>query len=77
MFFNVYFIAALDRASVIKVRHKTHLKKHPSDRDTMPAAGDAFPAAFPWPFTVVASRSERAYRGAGTAPTNPYFERRI
>jgi hypothetical protein len=33
------------------------------DRVLMPAAGDAFPAAFPWPFKVVASGPERAYRG--------------
>jgi hypothetical protein len=79
MFFNVYFIGTGSRARhnspSQKSGTKTHPKNHPTDRDLMPAAGDAFSC----PSKEVASGLERAYRGAGTSllPANPCFEGRI
>jgi hypothetical protein len=79
MFYNVYFIRPHIAPPSQNSGTKTVSKNHPTDRVLMPAAGDAFPIAFPWPFKVVASGLERAYRGGRTIipPANPCFEGRI
>ena len=82
-FFVMYIFQTPDRAPVTKVRHRNPPTNHPADapptKDMMPPAGDAFPAVFLWPFKVVASGHERAYRGGRTVipPANPCFEGRI
>ncbi|HEY4973953.1 MAG TPA: hypothetical protein VII41_10110, partial [Steroidobacteraceae bacterium] len=79
IFFDVYFIGLRIAPPSQKSGTKTRSKKHPTDRDKMPAAGDAFPAAFPWPFKVVARGGKRAYRGFQIIAfqANPFFESRI
>jgi hypothetical protein len=74
---DVYLILPRIAPPSQKSGTKLHPKNHPTDRVLMPTAGDAFPIAFPWPFKVVATGPEPAYRGGRTITANPCFEGRI